>query len=258
MHGNTYGVSGDSIRIDPAFTDGTDCAISEDIGTIGVATGLKMTRTSKTVAHISVPVAEFVFEFPELLLPAIEEIEYSFTAASETEPWVQHRALTGNDTTVPSIRIQLSEPARGTVTVRVAQAVRGLPRAPDHWMNALSGLCLDTDGHLTLDGTTVNVWTCMKGAENEGFVLDKAGHFVGQNSKKCLSMHGCMEGSGACIQSCDKVGTSLWEISAETNGHQSIHPKGERDMCLKADSKTLSSQVSVGACDSNSSLWVVV
>ena len=76
MHGNTYAIGGDSIRLDPAFVDGVDCVISEGIGS-----ATKTTHASRTVAHRKAPVAEFQFEFPELLLPEIEQLEYSFTAA---------------------------------------------------------------------------------------------------------------------------------------------------------------------------------
>ena len=146
MHGNTYAVGGDSIRLDPKFTDGTDCTISEDIN---AGAHLKTTRASSTITHLRQPVTEFVFEFPELLLPVIEEIEYSFvrtpvicydcinfirclliledflayrgcfqTASSPADPWVQHRAVRNGSSTVV---VQMSGPVKGSVTSELLQ-----------------------------------------------------------------------------------------------------------------------------------------
>ena len=99
MHGNTYvlaGTPGNSIQMDPAFTEGNGCVISDDVmappfnnmGKIGP----KTTRASRTVsvAAAASAVTNFKFNFPELLLPEIEEVEYSFVAVSAAEPWVQH------------------------------------------------------------------------------------------------------------------------------------------------------------------------
>ena len=47
MHGNTYAVGGDSIRLDSAFTDGKDCVISEDIMW---QSSPKTTRASRTIS----------------------------------------------------------------------------------------------------------------------------------------------------------------------------------------------------------------
>eukprot|EP01052_Picozoa_sp_SAG31_P000615 SAG31_NODE_17_length_35773_cov_25.999271_40_plen_227_part_00 len=96
MHGNTYAVGGDSIRIDPRFVDGTDCDIADDIGASGP--NLKTTRASRTINALRKPVKEIQINFLELLLPKIEQLEYTFVAASEAEPWAQHRALYTNDT----------------------------------------------------------------------------------------------------------------------------------------------------------------
>jgi len=85
--------------------DGTDCVISGDIGQ-----HLKTTVASKTIAHLTTPVTEWVFTFPELLLPSIEEVEYSFVAASEAEPWAQHRAVKGKNGT--SVLVQTSAATR--------------------------------------------------------------------------------------------------------------------------------------------------
>ena len=57
-------------------------------------------------------------------IPRIEEVEYTFTAASDAEPWVQHRATKPNGT---SVLVQMSALVRGQVTMRVAQAVNGMP-----------------------------------------------------------------------------------------------------------------------------------
>ena len=69
-HACRYAVGGDTIRIDPAFVDGTDCDISTDIGD-----SPKTTRASRTIAHLSTPTTKFTAQFPELLLPVIEEVE---------------------------------------------------------------------------------------------------------------------------------------------------------------------------------------
>jgi len=227
-------------------------------------------------------VTEWLFEFPELLLPSIEEVEYSFSAASAAEPWVQHRAVKGNGT---SVLVQTSAATKGTVTMRVAQAVvhteaicrvfqtapflrgclwvqHGLPRAPDHYRNALSGLCLDTNGHYTADGTTVDTWTCISSADNEGFVMDKAGHLVGQNSKKCLATTGCAAGAGACIQPCG-AGLHLWALGPkDASGQVTISSKGSggetKGACLQVGAGALGSKVSLGPCSSPPSkgqLW---
>ena len=88
--------------------------------------GPKTTRASRTVSVSAAAsaVTNFTFNFPELLLPEIEEVEYSFVAASAAEPWVQHKALK-NGTTVT---VQFSEAVRGHVTMSVRQAVHGLPK----------------------------------------------------------------------------------------------------------------------------------
>merc|ERR1711865_1044789 len=94
FRGNTYAGAGPSILIDPTFTDGVNCAIVDEVNA-GTST-LKMTRASKTVSHPLVPSDEFVADFTsELLLPHIEEVEYSFVAAGDgaAAPFVQHRAV---------------------------------------------------------------------------------------------------------------------------------------------------------------------
>ena len=59
--------------------------------------GLKTTQASRTVsvAATATAVTSFNFSFPELLLPAIEEVEYSFVAASGSQPWVHRRSTQG-------------------------------------------------------------------------------------------------------------------------------------------------------------------
>ena len=119
------GAGPNSILVDPKFVDGEDCAVYDDVAPPGHT--LQTTRASATVAHFDDAVTEFVFSFPQLLLPEIEEVEYSFVAASASEPWVQHRALKPNGTAVV---VQMSAPVRGQVTMRVAQGVRGMPKGP--------------------------------------------------------------------------------------------------------------------------------
>lgn len=124
MHGNTYNTGGaglNSIHVDPKFVDGERCDVSEGVAPPGKV--LQTTRASATVSHMDSAVTEFKFNFPALMLPQIEEVEYTFTAASEDEPWVQHRALKPNGT---SVTVQMSAAVRGQVTMRVAQAVNGL------------------------------------------------------------------------------------------------------------------------------------
>lgn len=238
MHGNTYNVGGASIRLDPAFVDGSQCSIDED-----TTPSALVTRASRTVAHLDAPVTNFTLSFPELLLPRIEEVEYSFVAASAAEPWVQHRALVVNKTVV----VQASQAVRGTVTARVAQAVHGMPRPPGHWVNAASGLCLDTDGHFVDNGNPVNVWSCVASAPNESFLPDAAGHLVGQNSLKCLSTDNCGAGAGACIQPCE-AGRDMWDLgAADASGRQTIRPGNNTTACLQADAG-LSGKVYVDAC----------
>lgn len=205
MHGNTYAVGGDTIRLDSAFTDGKDCVISEDIGG-----SPKTTRASHTIVS-ALPTTSFNFSFPELLLPEIEEVEYSYVAASASEPWAQHRALKAGTT----VTVQFSQAVRGQVTVAVRQAVHGLPHPPDKFVNAFSGLCLDSNGGaVTTSGNPVDTWTCVDGASNEAFVLDKqAQHLVGQNSKKCLSLRNCTGGAALCIQTCEP-GLDTWGVSS--------------------------------------------
>jgi len=257
MHANTYAVGGDSIQIDPAFVDGSDCDISDDIGDAP-----KATRASQTVVHLETPSSSFTAYFPELLLPSIEQVEYSFVAASDTEPWAQHRAIVGNvsNSSSPSVTVQFQVPVRGTVTIKVAQAVHGVPSPPGHWVNAYSGLCLDTNNHWTADGTPVNTWSCVAGANNEVFLADKEGHLVGQNSHKCLSDAGCDDGAGACIQPC-VAGKDLWSIGTpDTNGRMPIRVAANQTMCLEAAGKTLGSDVRVATCAtplSLSQLWSV-
>lgn len=125
MHGNTYNTGGagvNSILVDPKFVDGADCDISGD--NAPPSKTLQATRASATVWHMDTAVTEFRFNFSELLLPRIEEVEYTFTAASDAEPWVQHRATKPNGT---SVLVQMSALVRGQVTMRVAQAVNGMP-----------------------------------------------------------------------------------------------------------------------------------
>eukprot|EP00037_Helgoeca_nana_P018239 m.174645 g.174645 ORF g.174645 m.174645 type:complete len:662 (-) comp24362_c0_seq1:222-2207(-) len=224
MHGNTYAVGGDSIRLDTAFLDGTDCTISEDIGD-----SPKTTVASRTITHTA-PSTEWVATFPELLLPLIEQVEYSFTAASSADPWVQHRAIKGNGT-IPSVTVQTSVAVRGTVTIRVNQAIHGV-RAVGNWINQKTGQCLDTNGDDTEDGTPVDVWACVPNAKNEEFLHDKLGHLVGQNSRKCLSTHGCSGGAHTCIQPCT-IGEDLWNLTvADLNGQQTIRPRLDSSQCV--------------------------
>jgi hypothetical protein len=238
MHANTYAVGGNSIQIDPAFVDGSDCDISDDIGDAP-----KATRASQTIVHLETPSSSFTAYFPELLLPSIEQVEYSFSNSSS-----------------PSVTVQFQVPVRGTVTIKVAQAVHGVPSPPGHWANAYSGLCLDTNNHWTADGTPVNTWSCVAGANNEVFLADKEGHFVGQNSHKCLSDAGCDDGAGACIQPC-VAGKDLWSIGTpDTNGRMPIRVAANQTMCLEAAGKTLGSDVRVATCAtplSLSQLWSV-
>eukprot|EP00040_Diaphanoeca_grandis_P012771 m.64650 g.64650 ORF g.64650 m.64650 type:complete len:671 (-) comp23458_c0_seq2:116-2128(-) len=253
MHHNTF-ACGESIRLDDAFVDGVDCVISEDIGSTGPS--LKTTKASKTVSHFGTPVTEFVFSFPELLLPQIEQVVYSFTTASEDESWVGHRALRSNGTTVI---VQTTVPVKGQVTMHVSQAVHGLPQPPEHWSNVFSGLCLDTNNHYTSNGTPVNVWTCVDDASNEMFKLDSSGHFIGQNSLKCLSTSDCQSQADVCIQACTASSDNLWEVVQQnTSGVFSIHPKNNSAACLQAQSPNLASLVSVGICSkplTKSQLW---
>ena len=124
MRGNTYNTGGagpDSIHVDSKFVDGEDCAIYDDIAPPGHT--LQATRASATVAHLETAVTEFSFSFPQLLLPQIEQVEYTFTAASGDEPWVQHRAIKPNGTNVV---VQMSAAVRGQVMMTVAQAVNGM------------------------------------------------------------------------------------------------------------------------------------
>ena len=105
------------------------------------------------------------FSFPELLLPQIEEVEYSFVAASANEPWVQHRVLKNGT----EVTVQFSQAVQGSVTMAVNQAVHGLPGSRHQLVNAFSGLCLDSNGgSVTTDGNPVDTWTCVDAASNAG------------------------------------------------------------------------------------------
>ena len=121
---NTGGAGVNSILIDPKFVDGADCDISGE--NAPASKTLQATRASATVSHMDKAVTEFRFSFPQLLLPRIEEVEYTFVAASDAEPWVQHRAIKSNGT---SVLVQMSAAVRGQVTMRVAQAVNGIPES---------------------------------------------------------------------------------------------------------------------------------
>ena len=270
MHGNTYAVGGDSIRLDGQFVDGSDCIISEDIAASGSANTPKTTRASRTivVGPELAAVSSFNFSFPELLLPEIEEVQYSFVSGGGAgAPWVQHRALLTGNTTVA---VQFSAPVHGQVTVAVRQAVHGRPRPPDHLANSFSGLCLDSNGRFTADGNPVDTWTCTKGAANEAFVADAHGHLVDQNSKKCLSLRGCSGGAQLCIQSCTP-GLDLWSVSgkgATAVGQVVIRPVAGRggggdggwqqpsDTCLQVgpDAKVPGAKALVGLCSDPPSL----
>lgn len=249
MHGNTYAVGGDSIRIDPLFVDGSDCDISGDIGAAP-----KTTRASKTLTRLA-PTTEFDFVFPELLLPSIEEIEFSFAALSVSEPWAQWRAIKGNASNPRSVVVQSSTAVRGTVTVRVAQAVHG---RTTRWVNALSGLCLDNNGHNDSDGNPVDVWSCVDGAPNEVFIPDSEGHLVGQDSQKCLSTTGCSAKAGACIQPC-VAGKDTWILGEpDPAGRLTIRPGTDPTACLQATTASPGSRVDVAPCASpivDAQLW---
>jgi hypothetical protein len=259
MHGNTYATGGDSIRLDPAFTDGKDCVISEDIGS-----NPKTTRASRTAVSAVTAVTSFNFSFPELLLPEIEEVEYSFVAASASEPWAQHRALKNGT----AVSIQFNLAVRGQVSVAVRQAVHGLPHPPDKFVNAFSGLCLDSNGgSVTTDGNPVDTWTCVDGATNEDFVLDKqTQHLVGQNSKKCLSLRNCSGGAPLCIQTCEPS-MDAWSVSSchSCQGDVVIRPDDTTHLsseCLQVvdgeGSRSPGAKAHVGPCDdppSPAQLW---
>ena len=99
-----------------------------------------------------------------------------------------------------------------------------LPTTTPNWQNSLTGLCLDTQGQSVAPASTVDVWSCVK-ADNEAFVYDADHHLVGQHSKRCLSVRGCVEGAGACIQDC-APGTDEWILGPkDPAGYQTISPK---------------------------------
>jgi hypothetical protein len=115
--GNTYATSGPSIVIDPKFVDATDTVIDNEIN--GGCT-LKLTRTKKTVAHLLVPSNAYKFDFSEtLLLPAIEQILYSFTASAKQ---VGAPGSTWAHTEGKTVTVHFEHAVTGKVTMQVDQS----------------------------------------------------------------------------------------------------------------------------------------
>lgn len=115
--------------IDPAFVDGSDTIIANEING---GCQLKLTNARKTVTHALVPSSTFEFDFSDvLLLPEIEEVLYSFTASGKGDAesrFVAHTAEKDGQTVV----VHFQQAVKGSVTVEVAQAVNGMrPKGPD-------------------------------------------------------------------------------------------------------------------------------
>jgi hypothetical protein len=131
----------------------------------------------------------------------------------------------------------------------------GPPAPPARYFeNIDSGLCLDTKGKCTGEGTTVDQWTCVS-AKNEQYTYDKnSGTLVGLNSKRCVSNKGCPQGVTLCIVDCTASPT-LWDLHQSTSHFSNddtfmIAPRGTTGQCLQTADKTMDGSVFVGTCAS--------
>lgn len=126
-----------------------------------------------------------------------------------------------------------------------------------HWQSKFNGECLDVKGKGTFDGAEVDTWSCVT-ATNEAFGYDSvSGHFVDENSKKCMSAVGCPD-KGLCIQKCTGTGASAgmeWTVGAD----HTIRPRGTPASCLQVASKTLDAPLSLAPCSTpptDEQLWL--
>eukprot|EP00039_Didymoeca_costata_P008210 m.109132 g.109132 ORF g.109132 m.109132 type:complete len:800 (-) comp13993_c0_seq1:24-2423(-) len=122
------------------------------------------------------------------------------------------------------------------------------PPAPKTYnlQNQFNKMCLDVKGEKTVDGTVVDVYTCVS-QNNEEFVYNNnSGYIIEVGSGKCVTTDEefCGKSATLCIATCKP--DMSWNMLPDNT----IRPRSQPGSCLQSAGKPLDSPVFVASCSS--------